>query len=288
MKTILIDSPGLCHAAKHVMGDLTMEEKRVGVIFGFLNQILKLAKDLESHKLVFLWDSRYSLRKVIFPGYKSSRTNNKSDEDKKLDEIAFQQFDELRDKILPEIGFKNVFQKVGVEADDLIASIVSNRENEDFIIVSTDNDLLQILGPNTFLFSPRTKKLYTIEDFKFNYPGLHPKDWAVVKAIAGCKSDSIPGITGVGESTAVKYLQRKLLPKHTVYQKIMSLEGQEIINRNKKLTYLPFEGTPNLDIVPDQLVMDNLFEICTRLKFRSLISGDALKRWEKYLNIKWM
>ncbi len=283
MKTILVDSPGLCHAAKHVMGDLTLEEKKVGVIFGFLNQILKLAKDLESHKLVFLWDSRNSYRKQIFSGYKSSR-NNKSDEDKLLDEIAFHQFDELREDILPEIGFKNIFQMDGYEADDLIAKIVEDSD-EEFIVVSSDKDLLQILKPNVSLFFPRTKKFYTVKDFLTEYPRILPKQWSLVKAIAGCNSDSIPGIEGIGEKTAVKYLQRKLTPTHSAYRKIM--DSTAIINRNKLLTSLPFEGLSKPVIVSDQLFMNNLLDVCTRYQFRSLVTGDALRRWEKNLNMKW-
>jgi 5'-3' exonuclease len=121
---ILIDSNSICHAAKHSMGDLSYEERKVGVIFGFLLQLLSLSKLLKSNRFVFIWDSRKSLREQIFPDYKYKRKNKeKTKEEKEMDDIAYAQFNILRTEIIPALGFQNNFMFDGYEADDLIAKI---------------------------------------------------------------------------------------------------------------------------------------------------------------------
>ena len=74
---LLVDSNSICHQAKHSMGNLTWEEKEVGIIFGFLRQLLSLAKTFETNKFVFVWDSRISLRTKMFPDYKKTRKNTR-------------------------------------------------------------------------------------------------------------------------------------------------------------------------------------------------------------------
>jgi len=102
---LLVDANSVCHQMKHAMGDLSWEEKRVGVLFGFLRQLLSLAKILKSNRFVFAWDTRSSVRSKFFPEYKGRRKKDKTPEEKELDDIAYIQFNTLQHEILPEIGY---------------------------------------------------------------------------------------------------------------------------------------------------------------------------------------
>jgi len=278
---ILVDANSVAHQAKHSMGGLSWEEKQTGVIFGFLNQMLTLAKTMESNEFIFVWDSRESNRKKIFPNYKIARRRDKTPDEERLDNIAYEQFHEIRTYILPTIGFKNNLMEEGFEADDLIASIVRENTKENFSIISTDEDLYQLLSDNVYMYSTRKKKSYTQHNLWKDFR-ITPREWADVKAIGGCSSDGVPGVPGVGEITACKYLTRKLPVTSKAYKAIR--ENKELIEFNKKLVRLPFEGTPQIKMfTPDKLSFRSFQNVCTQNGFRSFLEKDKLSQWKDHI-----
>lgn len=234
MKTIVVDCNYLCYTAFYTTMGLSHEQKPTGVTFGFLKQILSIAKLFKTNSFIFLWDSRKSYRKLVYPDYKANRRQDKTPQEMKDLEIAFAQFTELREKVLPGLGFKNIFMQVGYEGDDLIAYITQNFTG-DFIIISSDNDMWQLLENNVEIYS---KKLLTKQKFIDEW-GIEPKQWADVKALAGCNGDNVKGIYRVGEKTAVKYILEQL-PEGKTKQKIE--ENLDIIKINLPLVKLPYGG----------------------------------------------
>jgi DNA polymerase-1 len=278
---ILIDANSICHMAKHSMGNLSWEDKKVGVMFGFLNQILSLAKVFGTNEFAFTWDSRKSLRTAVFPDYKKARRIEKSAEDKELDAIAYAQFDTIRLELLPEIGFSKSFMIDGYEADDLVASIVFTNPDKEFVIVSTDEDLYQLLSNNVKMYSIRKKMSYTNKNLWKEF-GVTPDEWAEVKSIAGCNTDGIPGVVGVGEKTACKYVNRHLNTRHQSYRNIK--DNEELIYRNRTLVLLPFEGTPEIKIEGTDTLSSKAFQnICNRYGFQSFLERDRFKQWKEHV-----
>lgn len=283
---LLIDSNAVCHKVKHTLGDLTYETSRVGVMFGYLMQMLYLAKTYETHRLVHVWDSTKSHRVKFYPEYKEKRRTTKSEktaEEKEEDALAYAQFDQLFEEVLPEIGFRNNYKSDGFEGDDLVASIIDNNP-DDFLIVSGDEDMYQCLCQGVSIV--RKKGLYTAADFTAEY-GIPPRRWVEVKAIAGCKSDEVAGINGVGETTAIKYLLGELKPGSKKYMDIISQEGKAIIKRNLHLVTLPYPNTPQITLVPnEQLSLDGFVNVCNRYSFQHFLKKDELTKWKTYLNLK--
>jgi len=278
---ILVDANSIAHQAKHSLGNLSFAEKQTGVVFGFLQQILTLARTMESNEFVFVWDSRKSLRMEIFPDYKKARRREKTDEEKELDDLAYKQFLEIREDLIPSLGFSNNFMIDGFEGDDVIASIVHDNPGEQFAIISTDEDLYQLLSDNVYMYSTRKKKSYTHlnlwKDFR-----ITPKEWADVKAIGGCSSDGVPGVPGVGEITACKYLTRKLNLNSKVYRAIR--ENKKLIDFNKRLVRLPFENTPIVRLEPFNKLDFFMFKtICGQYGFRSFLEKDRLAQWKEFV-----
>lgn len=280
---VIIDGNNVCHIVNHSMGHLSNDERRTGVIFGFMKQMLMLSKRMKTKDFIFCWDSQKSFRKEFYPEYKSNRKNKvRTDQEILERQMLFDQISEIRRDILPALGFNNSFIKTGYEADDLIAYTVLSNPRTDFTVVSTDHDLYQILSNHTRIFNTSTKKFITKDDFIAEFD-LDPVMYREIKAIAGCVSDYIAGIKGVGEPTAAKYIRN---------DKVSSLlldrihAGADIIARNRKLTYLPFQrgehGTlPNMGVVEkkDTLSLYKFKKLFNELSFNSFLTN--MDEWER-------
>lgn len=223
------------------------------VVKGFLYNILSTTLKLGIPNVIFAWDTPNgeSKRKELFPDYKN-RHEDKSEEELRLDDIARFQMSIIQDKVLPDMGFKNIFSYTGLEGDDVVASIINNYPNDKFVVVSSDKDLWQLIGPNCVQTFIDTDELLNYKLFVSRW-NINPNRWGEIKSIVGCDTDKVPGIKGVAEKTAVKYLNN-ILPENSVkYKSIISEEGKKIIERNKPLVMLPFEGTPVPEIKQDNL-----------------------------------
>jgi len=282
MNRIIVDCHFLCHRAKHSLKGLSHNEKQTGVIFGFLKTLLMLSQMLKSNKFIFAWDSSKSIRREIYPNYKKREISD-DPEKIELEKISRPQFAILRRHILPKIGFINNFYLEGYEADDIIASVVL--ENEDSIIVSSDNDLYQLLDKSS-MFDLGKKSYYTRKDLMEEY-GVSPEQWKNVKCVAGCKGDAVDGIrymrgnkeVKVGYNVATKYVTGTM-KKGNVLDAILSKEGQETIKINKPLVVLPFEGTPKFDLNEDRLSLDRFMDICYEYQMLSFIHTKSFDAWK--------
>jgi len=227
------------------------------VIFGFMTELLKLATKFETNKFAFAWDSKKSIRKVIYSDYKYKRAKarkEKTKEEKVIDKLAYEQFHLIRKEVLPLFGFKNNFIRTGHEADDIIANILLNNKKKErkFIIVSNDEDLYQLLNKAS-IYSLGKKRVITKDEFESEY-NISCDRWAEVKSIAGCSTDSVEGVRGVGEKTAIKYLNGEL-KKGVALERIKN--SSKIINRNSVLVTLPLQINSEDGMDPIKLKFKN-------------------------------
>lgn len=88
-----------------------------------------------------------------------------------------------------------------------------------------------------------------------------------------CSTDEVPGIPGFGISTAIKFIKSPPM-KGVLSQRFFSAEGRNIIERNKRLTSLPFEGTPIIKISgKDELNWDAFLDICSMYALETFLSN---------------
>jgi len=283
MSVLLIDSNYLCHRARFAIHqELSHEGQSTRVIFGFLSEILKLYKQFETREFLFFWDSRRNIRKEFFPGYKQREP--KSPEEQEEFERDMLQFNLLRNEILPQIGFTNNFTQTGYESDDLMAKLLQSCSLYAWIIVSGDEDMYQLLN-HASVWQPAKGKLVTTKDLREEY-GISPIQWCDVKMIGGCVSDTVPGIPGVAEKTACKYLRGELGKETKAYLMITSPEGLEIRDRNRMLVCLPYPGTKLVKIAEDKFDMNAFRDICRQYGLKSFLIGDKLVEWNELLGGK--
>lgn len=242
-KTVLIfDCNFLAYRSFHVFGQLKWKGTPTGVTFGVLRDIRNLTEQFQASNVVLCFDyGKNSKRAEIFPGYKRKRNEEKrKPENKEKYKGIRKEVDNLRTKIFPELGFKNIWFLDGYEADDLISIAIWNSHNN--IIVSADQDLFQLLSPQVSIWPCNEKKpMLTNTWFKEQF-NLKPEDWIHVKAIAGCSTDEIPGVEGVGETKAVSFLRGAMNKETETWKRIRAFRKTPEYQRNLKLVTLPLEG----------------------------------------------
>lgn len=268
---LLIDTNYMCHRAYHVMKDLSHGDRGTGAIYGVLRDIVILQDSFKTRRCVFAFDLGRSKRLGLMAGYKSSRRARRDEapEEEQIARAGFnRQVEELRRWHLPAAGFKNVFAVKGFEADDIIARIAKDLPDDDeAVIVSSDHDLWQCLRPNVWMWNPQTQKPYTDEMFRKEW-GLEPDMWSRVKAYAGCPTDDVPGVPGVGEVTAAKFIRGELGGHTKAFNEIM--HATYPLTVNIKVVKLPIHGTPTFKIQPDAVTEEKWQNLAESLRMATL------------------
>ncbi len=267
-RILLVDVSYLSYRAFHTTGSLSYHGVKTGVAYGIIRELSTLIEWYQPRAVAFCFDSKESIRRTKYGDYKRNRRVHPEGKEAKLRDALVEQVVALRREHLPEMGFKNLFQRKGYEADDLIAHLAERVHfDEDAVIVAADKDLYQCLSQRVRMYNPVTKKEYTIDSFGKEY-GVHPGSWARVKAIAGCPTDNIKGVVGVGDKTAAKYVAGKLKgDKTTLIEKSLKL-----ISFNIELTALPLPGIPEDKYVVrnDRIAPKRWKRVCRSLGIKSV------------------
>lgn len=243
---------------------------RTEIIYSFLRDLLHFQRLHNTQRLVFCFDAPPKKRKKLLPSYKGNRKKDPAD----LEEIKAvkHQMNYLRLKLLPKIGYRNILYQPGVEADDHIAMACQGlrKKKDQVVIVASDHDFFQLLRKRVVMWNPATRDATTIKSF-IGEKGVEPKQWVDVKAIAGCSSDNIPGVVGVGEITAIRYLRGELKDHSKAYKAIK--ENTELIERNRQLIKLPIKGTIRRKLINDRPSQESWSEVTRLLDMKSLEIG---------------
>jgi DNA polymerase-1 len=267
---LILDCNFLCHRAFHALGELSHDDESTGVVFGFLRDVLSFQEQFDTKNIIFCWDYGYGIRRHMLPSYKGHRRSKEKTIEEEVQAAKFRrQVRDLRLSYLKTIGFNNILFQLGYESDDLIAKVceVIPRDNTG-IIVTSDQDLYQCIRPNIMFYPPsRNKPIITYQSFYKQY-GIKPYQWSTVKALAGCHSDNVKGIPGIGIKTAIKYLTGTLKPQSAKYRSIK--EGSGVLKRNLKLVKLPLEGTMSIALKEDDVSRRGWVEVTNLLGLGSL------------------
>jgi 5'-3' exonuclease len=270
---LILDTNYLAYRAFYSTGELAWGDEATGVIFGVLRDIGTFRELFATDNIIFCFDSRESIRCTISPTYKEKRRIEEAtwdDETRARKAGMREQVLRLRRQHLPGIGYANVFQARGYEADDVIASVCQTLPGGDErIIISADEDLWQLLDADTICYNPGKRQVTDLVGFREKW-GIEPGQWPDVKALAGCSSDDVRGIIGVGEATAARYLRGELPRTGKLYGKIHSQTGQRVWRRNLPLVRLPYEGTPIFTVGADTVTPATWAAVADGLGFASL------------------
>ncbi|MCA9765715.1 MAG: DNA polymerase I [Carnobacterium sp.] len=172
-------------------------------LYGFHNMIESvLTKEKPSHVLVAFDAGKTTFRNEFFNEYKSGRSKTPNE--------FTEQMPYLRE-LLDGFGIKH-YELSNYEADDIIGTLsdIVDPAIFDVVIISGDRDLTQLAKENVrvdiTVKGVSELKEYTIESIA-DEMGIKPKQIIDLKGLAGDASDNIPGVTKIGEKTALKLLK---------------------------------------------------------------------------------
>jgi len=267
---LLFDVNFLAYRALHSTGQLSFQDNPTGVIYGVLAEVLRCIDRFGTLQCCFCFDFGKPHRTKYLPGYKSTRKAKRrtaTPEEKEVHREMKKQLHAMRTKVLHDIGFRNIFYEDGFEADDVIASLANSiPPPHSSVIISSDEDLFQLISPTTIIFNPNKSSIINLDVFRKTY-GIDPAQWPDVKAIAGCKGDDVPGVSGVGNVKAIQYLTGKM-NKGVVFDRIVA--NNKCWKDNLSLVRLPFRGTPTFQRKKDKLTVTKWRSVMDEFGFTSL------------------
>ena len=199
-RVFIIDGSSYLYRAYHAMPPLsTSKGQPTGAIKGVTNMLMTLKKDSEGSPIIVVFDAKgKTFRSEIYKEYKANRPP--------MPEDLRQQLDPLKE-ICKAIGFP-LIEIPGVEADDVIATLVNKAKQKNFkaVVSSLDKDLMQLVeDPNITIMNTMKHQIFT-EDKVFEKFGVQPNQIRDMLALVGDSSDNIPGVPKVGQKTAAKWL----------------------------------------------------------------------------------
>ncbi|GAA3396797.1 DNA polymerase I [Streptomyces roseoviridis] len=206
-RLLLMDGHSLAYRAFFALpaeNFTTATGQPTNAIYGFASMLANTLRDeAPTHFAVAFDVSRKTWRSEEFPEYKANRS-------KTPDEFKGQV--ELIGELLDAMHAPR-FAVDGYEADDVIATLATQAEADGFevLIVTGDRDSFQLVSDHTTVLYP-TKGVseltrFTPEKVQEKY-GLSPSQYPDFAALRGDPSDNLPGIPGVGEKTAAKWINQ--------------------------------------------------------------------------------
>ncbi|MFQ5766033.1 MAG: DNA polymerase, partial [Rhodospirillales bacterium] len=167
-------------------------------VFIFTKMLTKLVDDTEADYVAVIFDkARKTFRNDIYPDYKANRDDPPED--------LIPQFPLVRDAT--EALNVAAIDMEGYEADDLIATYAREARDKgmEVTIVSSDKDLMQLVGPGVVMLDAMTDKEISEEQVKEKF-GVGPDRVIDVQALAGDSTDNVPGVPGIGVKTAASLI----------------------------------------------------------------------------------
>jgi DNA polymerase I len=247
-------------------------------IMGFMNSLLDVIKREKPDHLAVCFDKGGSVERVeLYQAYKANR-----DATPEAIKIAVPYIEEiLRAMHIP------IMVKEGFEADDVIGTLSKQAEKEGYktYMVTPDKDFAQLVSENIFMYKPRFGGGYDIwgvEEVKQNFEVENPLQVIDFLGMMGDASDNIPGLPGVGEKTAKKFIadfgsmENLLANTHQLKGKMKEKieEAKELGILSKKLATImldvPVQFNAN-DFTLDQPDLEKVTEIFNDLEFRNLL-----------------
>jgi DNA polymerase-1 len=242
--------------------------------YGFARELMRILEQEKPYYIAVAFDTGKTFRDKIFPEYKGTRAKMPDDLSPQITRIR-QIVDAFN---IPRLELE------GFEADDVLGSIahIANEQGLGVKIITGDRDLLQLVNERTIVYLAGDDQNYVTDNDVIAKLGVRPDQVVDYKALVGDKSDNIPGVSGVGEKTAISLIQ-KFGTLDNIYSHIDEVENRwrTKLEQNKDTAYMSYDLAKiktdiniRLDLEharAEDLDFDAIEAVFTDLEFRSLI-----------------
>ena len=212
-RVLIIDALNAYLRAYIVDPSLSTNGQPIGGLKGFIKILQKLARETKPDNIIIAWDGpdgsrkRKTMDKNYKAGRKPIRLNRairNLTEDEELQNKVWQQR-----RIIEYMNEMPIIQVLieQIEADDIISYVTQMEHYKGWqkIIVSNDRDFMQLCDDETVLWRPTVNEMLNANRI-VETMGVHPRNMALARAMAGDASDNLPGIKGAGLKTIQKRL----------------------------------------------------------------------------------
>jgi DNA polymerase I len=257
----------------------TSEGMPTGALYVFSRMLMRLEEDFAPRRMAVVFDDKSGVRTFraeLFAAYKATRKEPPEELQVQMDYFA---------KVVDGLGWP-VLSVPGVEADDVIATLVEQARARDWevVIFSADKDIMQMVGDHVSMIDALRDKTYTREEV-IKKMGVPPEKIPDFLALVGDTSDNIPGIRGVGGKTAANLLeqygtlanliaQNPVVPRISIKQPFGDPEQLERIQISRQLVELR-RNVPLPTVLDDLVVgawdLPALHQLFTELEFQVLV-----------------
>ena len=249
-------------------------------IMGFMNSLLDVIKRERPDHLAVCFDKGGSVDRIeMFEAYKANR-----DETPEAIKIAVPYIQEiLKAMHIP------IMVKAGFEADDVIGTLSKQAEKEGYktFMVTPDKDFAQLVSENIFMYKPRFGGGYDIwgvPEVQEKFGVADPLQVIDFLGMMGDSADNIPGLPGVGEKTAKKFLatygsMENLLAnthelKGKMKEKVEAAKDLGLLSKKLATIMLDVPVTFNAkDFELDQPDIEKVTALFSELEFRNLLTN---------------
>lgn len=210
--------------------------ENTSAVFGFMNTLLDVIEKENPKYLGVVFDtSEPTFRHIQYKEYKAQREAMPEGIQTALPHI-FNLLEALNIKVLKMPGF---------EADDLVGTIAWKAASPelDVYMMTPDKDYAQLIRPNIFMYKPsrmgKGVEIWGEDEVKAKFEVDTPIRVIDYLGMMGDASDNIPGIPGVGDKTAKKFL-KSFGSMEGLYDNLDSLKGKqkEKVEQNRELAFL--------------------------------------------------
>jgi DNA polymerase I len=205
-RLLLIDGHSLAYRAFFALpveNFATTDGQPTNSVYGFTSMLINVLRDEKPTHVAVAFDRREpTFRHEQYAEYKAGRAKAPD---------AFHSQLSLIFEVLDALGIRHLSAS-GFEADDLIATLATQAVDDGMrvLVVTGDRDTFQLINEHvTVLYNSRgvsDMKRYDPAGLQEKY-GLTPAQYPDFAALRGDNSDNLPGIPGVGEKTATKWIQ---------------------------------------------------------------------------------
>lgn len=195
----VVDLSSYLLRAYHAIAPLTSPSgEPTHAVHGTVSMLERLFRERQPRLLAIAMDAgRATFRQEIFPEYKANRPPAPDDLKVQIGRA---------EQLVLASGLA-VFKQAGVEADDLIATLVKHALEAHLrvVIVSADKDLMQLVNDNVLMWDTLRNKVFGVEEVQERFQ-VGPDKLGDLLALTGDSSDNIPGVPSVGPKTAATLL----------------------------------------------------------------------------------
>jgi DNA polymerase-1 len=195
----LMDGSGFIFRAFHALPPLNRADGTpVNAVLGFSNILLKLIDETDADHIAVIFDAgRTTFRNQLYEAYKAQRPEAPPE--------LIPQFKLVREAT--EAFNVAQVEMADYEADDLIATYarLAVAQGATVTIVSSDKDLMQLVGPGVTMYDPLKQKTIGPDEVREKF-GVGPDKVIDVQALCGDSVDNVPGVPGIGIKTAAELI----------------------------------------------------------------------------------